>query len=482
MVKKVFFVLFLAIAGIAGANAQVRISGSEAPNKSAVLDLNPDDRVSEGNAALGLALPRVNLRSSGDAFPLLSHVKGMSVYNLAAAGDVSPGVYVNNGVKWLRQADSEPDFAVLGDSIIDLVHENERDGVIGNEVAGATVNGGLVRSGAGTAVSPYTLGIADEGVTGTHLVNNAVTSAKIADGAVTNADINASAAIALNKIALPSPSENSGKVLKSNGTAWVAGEDNNTDANTTYTAGKGLVLFGTTFGIDAGSVNTTMITDGTIGAADLSSMSASTGQVLKWNGTAWSPASDAGISVESDGIIGNEITNATAGGGLTRSGAGTAASPYTLGIATAGVTTSHIADNAVTTGKIADGAIKAEDLNSMGAASGQVLTYNGSAWEPKSSSGPKFLGMLSAAVSVPAGSTEVNYMLNMNQCSAIGMTDTDSSKRYFGIVTNIGAYQAATSFNIVSGYDYFYPYVKLIWGTAVNYAFQTQVYVLVYEY
>jgi hypothetical protein len=109
MTKKFFLMLFLAIAGIAGANAQMRISGSEAPNKSAVLDLNPDDRVSEGNATLGLALPRVNLRNSGDAFPLISHVRGMTVYNMAAAGDVTPGVYIN-GVRWLRQLDGTIPF------------------------------------------------------------------------------------------------------------------------------------------------------------------------------------------------------------------------------------------------------------------------------------------------------------------------------------------------------------------------------------
>jgi hypothetical protein len=118
----------------------------------------------------------------------------------------------------------------------------------------------------------------------------------------------------------------------------------------------------------------------------------------------------------------------------------------------------------------------------MGAASGQVLTYNGSAWEPKSSSEPKFLGMLSGSVSVPSGSTEINYALPSSQYSAIGMTDDDHSKRYFGIVTNIGGFPAATSFNIVSGHDYFYPYVKLVWGTPVSYSYQAQIYVLVYEY
>jgi ABC-type Fe3+-hydroxamate transport system substrate-binding protein len=43
MTKKIYFVLILAMAGMANVNAQMRIGGSEAPNQSAVLDLNPDD-------------------------------------------------------------------------------------------------------------------------------------------------------------------------------------------------------------------------------------------------------------------------------------------------------------------------------------------------------------------------------------------------------------------------------------------------------
>jgi hypothetical protein len=331
----------------------------------------------------------------------------------------------------------------LGDSIINLVHENELDGIIGNEITNATANGGLVRSGAGTAVSPYTLGIANSGVTTAHLANNAVnsskitdgtvatadladnavTAAKIADGTITNADINASAGIALSKIALPDATANNGKVLKSNGAAWIAGDDNNTVSNTAYTAGSGLTLSGTTFSIGASQVNGTMIADGavstvdiaadavtsakiangTITAVDLSSMNATNGEVLKWNGTTWSPAADSGLTAEIDGIIGNEVSNATANGGLIRSGAGTAASPYTLGITSGGVTSSHIADNAITSSKIADNAVTSSkiadnsitntDISSSAAIAlnklalpdavannGKVLKSNGTTW------------------------------------------------------------------------------------------------------
>ncbi|GHT40850.1 hypothetical protein FACS189437_07020 [Bacteroidia bacterium] len=166
--------LIFAMAGIASVNAQMRIGGEETPNTSAVLDLNPDDNVSAGNATLGLALPRVNLRNSGDAFPLLSHVKGMSVYNMATSGDVKTGVYVNNGAKWLRQTDSETVLSIL-----------EKDSIVGNEVTDATSGGALIRSGTGTAVSPFTLDVANSGITADKIADNAVTTRHIENRSVT---------------------------------------------------------------------------------------------------------------------------------------------------------------------------------------------------------------------------------------------------------------------------------------------------------
>ncbi|MDR2691247.1 MAG: hypothetical protein LBB73_02970, partial [Dysgonamonadaceae bacterium] len=132
MTKKIYFLLILVLTGIASMSAQIRISGSEAPNKSAVLDLNPDDRTPEGNATKGLAMPRVRLKNTSDPYPLLSHVKGMTVYNMVTEGDVTPGVYTANGSKWVRQADSEAlenlatniYSTVFGDTIINYITEN----------------------------------------------------------------------------------------------------------------------------------------------------------------------------------------------------------------------------------------------------------------------------------------------------------------------------------------------------------------------
>ncbi|WP_339339069.1 MULTISPECIES: hypothetical protein, partial [unclassified Croceitalea] len=68
-------------------------------------------------------------------------------------------------------------------TLVDLgsVTVTENDGVIGNEVTGAT-DGTLTLSGGATTVSPLTLGITAGGVTATELADGAVTPAKLADG------------------------------------------------------------------------------------------------------------------------------------------------------------------------------------------------------------------------------------------------------------------------------------------------------------
>ena len=74
--------------------------------------------------------------------------------------------------------------------------------------------------------------------------------------------------------------------------------------------------------------------------------------VYYWDAAKWVKISD-GSFVEVDGIVGNEVTGAASGGGLFRVGSGTAASPYTLAIASGGVATAMIANAAVTEAKLA---------------------------------------------------------------------------------------------------------------------------------
>ena len=132
-------------------------------------------------------------------------------------------------------------------------------------------------------------------------------------------------------------------------------------------------------------------------AQTLDQNGASSGQVLKWNGSAWVPANDetggsgtvTSVS-QSTGIIctPNPITST-----------GTVAFDQTYGdnryvnegqansitsamIVDNTIATGDIADNAITSAKIQNGTIVGADLNQMGANNGQVLKWNGTTWAP----------------------------------------------------------------------------------------------------
>lgn len=89
-------------------NAQVKIkdgtiASADAPMSSAVLEIESSNK--------GLLLPRVALTATNVASPLSSAMgvlAGMTVYNTATSGSgdtgVTPGVYYNDGSKWVRAA------------------------------------------------------------------------------------------------------------------------------------------------------------------------------------------------------------------------------------------------------------------------------------------------------------------------------------------------------------------------------------------
>jgi hypothetical protein len=64
--------------------------------------INPNSMLEIEATNKGLLLPRLALSSTTLATPLASHVAGVVVYNTATTGDVSPGIYVNIGTKWIK--------------------------------------------------------------------------------------------------------------------------------------------------------------------------------------------------------------------------------------------------------------------------------------------------------------------------------------------------------------------------------------------
>ena len=184
------FLLFLLVLGATSVKAQVRIGGNGTPNAAAVLDLNADDSATPATNKGALALPRVSLGSTTAQLSGSTPITGMLVYNTNASmtGGSGVGVYFYNGSNWI---------IISG------------DGIVGNEVTDATTGGGLVRAGAGTTASPYTLGIATGGVTSAMILDGTIATADIANGAVTGAKI----------ATVPA---DSGKILMSNGSSWFA--------------------------------------------------------------------------------------------------------------------------------------------------------------------------------------------------------------------------------------------------------------------
>lgn len=91
--------------------AQVGI-GTTTPNADAELDITSTTR--------GLLLPRVALTNTTSPAPLSTDVAGMTVYNTATAGDVTPGFYYNDGALWVRLGGAaSTDWTVVGNAGLD---------------------------------------------------------------------------------------------------------------------------------------------------------------------------------------------------------------------------------------------------------------------------------------------------------------------------------------------------------------------------
>ncbi len=89
----------------------------------------------------------------------------------------------------------------------------------------------------------------------------------------------------------------SGQVLSWDGSNWIPAND----VNTTYTAGTGLDLTGTTFSLNSGIDNLTDV--------DVTTNTPVNGQILSWDGTNWVPAADANTTYTAG--IGLDLTGTT---------------------------------------------------------------------------------------------------------------------------------------------------------------------------
>jgi hypothetical protein len=110
------------------------------------------------------------------------------------------------------------------------------------------------------------------------------------------------------------------------------------------------------------SVTGNSIVDGSIGLSELSQSGALAGEVIKWNGTQWTTASDSGSN--------GDITSVVVGSGLAGGGNSGDVSLY---VPPDGITSIHIATNSVGSTEIATGAVGTSELAPSSIGSSKVI-------------------------------------------------------------------------------------------------------------
>lgn len=96
---KILLLTVIIVSSISELRAQQKVrdntvSGIVLPNIDALLELESVNK--------GLLHVRLPLVRTSDASPLGEHVAGMMVYNTATVNDVTPGIYYNDGTRWVR--------------------------------------------------------------------------------------------------------------------------------------------------------------------------------------------------------------------------------------------------------------------------------------------------------------------------------------------------------------------------------------------
>ena len=311
-------------------------------------DLNPNDDLTSGSQANGdLQGTFINLQIKPNAVTDVEiannavrniHIENSTITGakLDDMGAVNGQVLKWNGSIWAPGTDLSAGINILAGQGIDVVANgsvftvintgdpNEFDDITVNTIAGGDINGTYDD----LQLRPFAVGNLE-------LANNAVANVNIQNGVITANKFNNMGATV-------------GQILKWNGSAWGPATDGGDNWGTqSVFAGPALSGNGT---------NTSPL--------NLAQQGASNGQILKWNGTAWTPAADLGDN------WGTQTTQTNA----TLSGAGTTGSPLSIA--------------------------------QQGATNGQILKWNGTAWTPAADLGDNWgTQTVQTAVSISGNGT-----------------------------------------------------------------------------
>ena len=152
-----------------------------------------------------------------------------------------------------------------------------------------------------------------------------------------------------------------------------------------------------------------------------------------WNGSVWNQVDDA---------IGNELSDTITGGGLTKSGSGTAANPWKVGIK----------DGGVTNAKIAAGSIDTSKLSTVGVQGTNSIMYTaGGIWHvsrPKMTNLPavtitpnmtavvRFLGM--TTIPLPASHPFDSFFVPINGITGSDICNSDMWGFVYDVTVDAG--------------------------------------------
>jgi len=188
--------------------------------------------------------------------------------------------------------------------------------------------------------------IADNAVGNTEMANNAVGNAEMADNAVNTAEM-VDDAVTMAKIAQAGAGTN--QVIKWTGTGWAPRNDS-LGTGSTYSAGSGLTLTGTTFSVANLGIVETMMADAAVTSLKIADNAVGNTEMAN---NAIGNAEMADNAVNTVEIVDSAVTG--------------------LKIRTGAVGSSKIADNAVGSQKILDESILAADIAPGGVTNSEIL-------------------------------------------------------------------------------------------------------------
>lgn len=196
-----------------------------------------------------------------------------------------------------------------------------------------------------------------------------------------------------------------GQVLKWNGTTWTPANDQDNDIQTlSFNSSTGVLSIsggnsvtlpmssgGDNWGAQVVQTTATLSGNGTSSnPLTIAQQGATNGQVLKWNGSSWTPANDQDNDAQTLSLVGNTLSISSG-------------NSVTLPTGADNWGTQVVQTTARFTGNGTSGSLL--ELAQQGATSGQALKWNGTAWAPAADNDAQTLSLVGSTLSISGGNS-----------------------------------------------------------------------------